>query len=125
MAKNDEKKDTKKDSGGVEEQRRRLRDGEQLQGGWCFDPARDPDIFQCGDVEESVARGDVSVSYDGAFTTDLKTGEVARGDVIQRKKVASFANVGAGVPATAADSVTTDNAPPGTGGGATGGRTTA
>jgi hypothetical protein len=118
-----------KDAGGAEGQRARLARGDQLEGGWCFDGDRDPAIFRCGEMEESVARGDVSVSYDGMTVTDLKKGMVSEGEKIERTRPVTLMEMreasGGDLPAdTAATTVTTDNAPAGDGGG-DGGRKTA
>jgi hypothetical protein len=120
MAKNDENKD----ADGAARQRERMGRGEQLESGWCYNGDRNPDVFRCSEEDEAVARGDISVSYDGRTVTDLTKGEAVVRDQPDEYKVAvpqtlaETAEAGgarsggdAGVPsASATATTTTDNA---------------
>lgn len=122
-------KDERKDNSDVAAQRARLARGEQLEGGWCFDGDRDPDIFRCNETERAVAAGELSVSWDGTKVLNLKTGEMTEGERIERNRPVTLmeinATTGGGAPTAGGDTATTDNAPAGTGRGAGGGGTTA
>lgn len=99
-----------------------LRDGTRLPTGVCLDFARNPAIFECSELDNRVARGEVSVSYDGTQILDLKTGEMSDGEPIDRSVPVTLMEIadasGGNTPAaTGADTATTDNAPTGGRGG--------
>lgn len=107
----------------IEAQRAKLAKGEQLDAGFCFDPGRNPDIFECHEEDTAVAAGDVSVSWDGRTVTNLKTGEVETREMPDRFRVAQPVTLaeateasGGAVASAGADTATTDGAT-GTGGG--------
>jgi hypothetical protein len=100
MAKKDEKS-------GVDAQLDRLREGRQIEAGYCLDFDRDPVIYECSEVEEAVARGDTSLSYDGTKALDLKSGQVEVRDVApKRAATANFSVAELGGPVPAASSPT-------------------
>lgn len=108
----------------MNEAREALRDGTRLPTGVCVDFQRNPAIFECSETDKAVARGEISVSYDGTQILDLATGEMREGKAIDRNVPVTLmemseAGSGTGVPATNADTVTTDNAPAGGRGGRT------
>lgn len=95
----------------VAEARRAISRGEQFPAGLCYDADRYPDEFYpCSELEERVAKGEVSVSWDGTKVTDLKTGETTDRDVAP-KVVPTSAPAGQGsVAGTANRTVTTEGA---------------
>lgn len=105
-----EKKATKDQ---LAEGRRALLRGEQIPAGLCYDPDRYPEEFYpCSELEERVARGEVSVSWDGTKVTDLKTGVTEDRDV-PPKVVPTSGATGAGtVTGTGNRTVTTEGAHP-------------
>jgi hypothetical protein len=110
-----------KDSG-VQEALDKIGRGEQPSG-YCVDFDRNPPVFPCGELEEAVAKGDVSLSWNGDKAVNLKSGDITEREADRGPRgVAGFTPVTAGgAPAAGGDTVTTDNSPPGGGGG--GGRT--
>ena len=99
-----------------------LRNGTGLPDGVCLDFSRNPAIFACSELDERVAKGEVSVSYDGTRILDLKTGEVTEGEAIDRSMPVTLMEIadasgGNTSAATNADTVTTDNTPAGGRGG--------
>lgn len=63
----------------IAECRRRLANAERMPPGVCYNPDRYPEEFyMCSDLEQAVAEGKVSVSWDGTKVTDLKTGKVTQ-----------------------------------------------
>jgi len=103
----------KESSAEVTEQRERLGRGDQLTNGYCFDPDRDPDIFKCGPLEEGVAKGEISVSWDGSIVQNLVTGEVERREARPMTASTMIAPVNAPTAGGASTTATTDNAPAG------------
>jgi hypothetical protein len=102
----------------MKEAQEALRDGTRLPTGVCLDFSRNPAIFACSELDKRVARGEVSVSYDGTQVLDLKTGEMTAGEPIDRSMPVTLMEMadasGGNLPAaTNADTVTTDNAPAG------------
>lgn len=105
--------------GGVQEALDRIGRGEQPSG-YCVDFDRDPPVFPCGDLEEGIAKGDVSVSWDGSKVFDLKTGEMTAREADRGPRggggVMGFTPVSPNTPSAGGTTVTTDNAPAGGGG---------
>jgi hypothetical protein len=61
----------------IKECRRRLANAERLPPGICYNADNYPEEFYpCSELEERVAAGEVSVSWDGTKITDLKTGKI-------------------------------------------------
>lgn len=106
-----DKKATKSE---MDSARRALSRGEALPAGLCYDPDRYPEEFYpCSDLEERVARGEVSMSWDGVTVTDLKTGKTEDRDVAPKVVPTSTPGPGGGaVGGTANRTVTTEGAHP-------------
>ena len=111
----------------LNKERENLAAGRGLSAGVCFNPDRDPDLYECGDDDETakIAKGEISVSWDGRTVTDLKTGEVTTREQPDEYKVTRVttlaemaeASGGSTPDSTGADTQTTDNAPAGGRGG--------
>lgn len=74
----DARKGSKADAG-AQAQLDRIKRGEQVEAGWCVDHDRRPEVYRCGDDEQAVAAGDVSLSYDRQTVTRLGDGAIVRG----------------------------------------------
>jgi hypothetical protein len=72
MAKN-ENKDS---AGDRERQLEFIRNGEQVEGGWCVDFDHPEVVYRCSEEEERMARGEISVSADRSTVLDLASGEL-------------------------------------------------
>lgn len=97
----------------MEEARRAVSRGEPIPAGLCYDADRFPEEFYpCSELEQSVAKGEVSVSYDGVTVTDLKTGKVTERDVVPKVVPTSAPGPGGAVAGTANRTVTTEGAHP-------------
>lgn len=109
-------KKSKDVSAGVQENRDLFAQGLGPKAGWCYDGDRDPEFFECDELDERVAKGEVSVSFDKTHVLDLSSGELERREAPARAITAPTLVNPVGAGATGADTTTT-----GVGGGARGG----
>lgn len=113
----------------VDAQRAKLSRGEQLDAGFCYDPGRNPDIFECDEEDQRVAAGEVSRSWDGTSLTDLKAGTTETRDMPEAFRLATpvtlqeVAAASGGTVESAGADTTTSGSTTGTSGGTGNGRT--
>lgn len=98
----------------LEQCREIVRDGGRLPPGVCVDFDRYPEEFYaCTDLDERVADGEISRSWDGTTVTNLATGKVSRAEsTVVRRADEEFVESPGTVTGTANRTVTTEGAHP-------------